>query len=483
MDIGQTKQLFLDDAIIAGMEGATRKLNQPTKHQGNPVVAMVRDDKRCWDAGLVMTFANVILDEGGKVFKMWYGVGGGDVGGSDASVALAYATSPDGITWHKPALGRAKFRGTTANNIVMNRDGCGTSVFRDPHETDPARRYKMLLRYEICAAYSPDGLRWAEYNQGQPVIGGAHDGHNLAYWDDLLGKYVAIVRDRTGPISEVRSQLVTDPEGRRGWKKLWDREGNRSPENHTLRRIGQAESDDFVNWTPTRCIVGADSDDPLNQDQFYNMEVMQYEGTRIGLMTVFSCDPAYSRAVVQLTCSRDGMNWERVGGREVFLAPGLLEDVDWGTIYPAQAPVVVGDEIWIYYVAHARDHLGNRPEGAPEPEHTSGMALARLRLDGFVSVDAEEQGALTTRPFTFRGGELVINADASDGQVMVEVQDVEGKPIPGFGRQDCLALRADEVRHTVTWTGKEDLKALEGKAVRLKFYLSRAKLFSLKFQN
>ena len=203
MDIGQTKQLFLDDAIIAGMEGATRKLNQPVKHPGNPVLPMVRKDQPCGDAGLVMTFANVILDEKEKVFKMWYGVGSGDIAASDSEVALAYATSQDGITWHKPALGLAEFRDTTANNIVLNRDGCGAGVLKDPHEADPARRYKMFLRYEICAACSPDGLRWTEYNQGEPVMKGGHDGHNLAYWDDGLGKYVAILRDRMGPVKEV----------------------------------------------------------------------------------------------------------------------------------------------------------------------------------------------------------------------------------------------------------------------------------------
>ena len=479
MDIGQTKQLFLDDAIVEEMDQVSRTLNRPTKHPGNPLLPAVPELASAWDAGLVSTFASVLFDGEEKCFKMWYGLGG--IEGGDEEFALAYATSQDGTTWHKPTLGLASFQGTTANNIVLPKDGCGTSVFKDLRETDPARRYKMLLRYQVCAAHSADGLRWTEYNRSEPVMAGGHDGHNLAYWDEGLGKYVAILRDRQGFIAAVRPELISDPEGRRGWKKLWDPEYNRAPENHTLRRIGQAESNDFVHWTPMRCIVGAAAADPLNEDQFYNMEVLQYAGLRIGLMTVFSCDPDYSRAGVQLVCSRDGMNWDRVADRAVFLAPGEREEFDWGRIYPAQAPLVVGDEIWIYYVGDATDHLEKRPPDAAAPAYLNGIGLARLRLDGFVSVDAGDQGSLTTRPFTFAGDKLVVNAAAGDGQIAVEVQEAEGKAVPGFARQDCIPLTGDEIRHQVSWKERRHLQLLAGRSIRLKFYLQRARLFSFKF--
>ena len=60
------------------------------------------------------------------------------------------------------------------------------------------------------------------------------------------------------------------------------------------------------------------------------------------------------------------------------------------------------------------------------------LGLARMRMDGFVSVRAgREEGLLTTWPLRFDGGELWINADASRGSLQVEVLDLFGKPVPG----------------------------------------------------
>ena len=88
------------------------------------------------------------------------------------------------------------------------------------------------------------------------------------------------------------------------------------------------------------------------------MEVLPYEGLRIGLMTVFSDDPDYCRGSVQLTSSRDGRNWRRFENRQPFIPlSNRLGDFDWGSIYPLQAPLVVDDEIWIYYVGYGVDHL------------------------------------------------------------------------------------------------------------------------------
>ena len=49
------------------------------------------------------------------------------------------------------------------------------------------------------------------------------------------------------------------------------------------------------------------------------------------------------------------------------------------------------------------------------------IGLAKLRLDGFISVDAGgKEGVLLTEPFKFEGDKLVINADATGGEVAVE---------------------------------------------------------------
>ena len=50
--------------------------------------------------------------------------------------------------------------------------------------------------------------------------------------------------------------------------------------------------------------------------------------------------------------------------------------------------------------------------------------------------------------------------------------------IEGFGVEDCDVLEGDHISRTVTWRGRSDLSALEGRNLSLRFQLARAKLFS-----
>ena len=51
-------------------------------------------------------------------------------------------------------------------------------------------------------------------------------------------------------------------------------------------------------------------------------------------------------------------------------------------------------------------------------------------------------GTFTTRPFRFSGRELVLNlSTGAAGGVFVEIQDTDGKPIPGYTRADALQFR------------------------------------------
>lgn len=483
LTIGDTRQLFIDDHNIESLAGVTKKMNQPTKHDGNPLLAMVPRQDRSWDADMPFSFGSVLFDEQQQLFKMWYGLH--HRGEHDSESVLCYATSKDGINWRKPKLGIHELHGTKQNNVVMNHSGHASGVFKDVLEKNPAKRYKMLhmwRNYQVYASYSADGLHWNAYNRGQSVlfIPPGHDSQMTAYWDRGLGKYVAIVRDRTGRIQDVRKRLITDATARRGWLKLWNPDGGSSPENHSIRRVGQAFSNDFVHWTDYQCILGADDQDPPNQDQFYNMEVLPYGDLRIGLMTVFSHDPNYCRGAVQLTYSRDGRNWHRAANRKVFLPLSQPGDFDWGIIYPLQAPLIVGDEIWIYYTGYGVDH-----HHQPPPNVTgflNGIGLAKLRLDGFVSVDAGTmEGTLTTRRFVFSGNQLVINTNAESGQVLVAILDADDKPLSGFSKRDCDPVQVNKTRQRISWNGKSDLAHVAGNPVKLRFYLKNAKLFSFMF--
>ena len=483
--LGSERQLFVDDFLIESLDGARQTLNQPTKFEENPVIAGVAKGEARWEAGMRHSFASVLYDPENKLFKMWYSLWAGS--GGDEETVLCFTSSDNGIDWQRTWLDLFQHEEWEKTNIVMPHSGIGSGVFEDHRESDPAKRYKMLHMwkdYKIYASYSADGLRWTQYNDGKPVFfqPPGHDSQMVAYWDEGLGKYVGIIRDRTGRISELRPRLVSDPAGRAGWRKVWDPKKNRSPENHSIRRVGQIESSDFVHWTNYRVIVGPDGEDPLNRDQFYNMEVMPYEELRIGLTTVFTYDPEVPRGAVQLTSSRDGRNWQRVGDRGVFLAPSTrVGDFDWGTIYPIQAPFVNGHEIWIYYVGHGVDHHHVPPPGVDG--FPNGIGLAMLRLDGFVSVDAgEDGGTLTTKAFTFKGNRLLVNAAAS-GTLRVEILDSSGSPVSGHTKSDCDPISGDSLRHTVKWSRESGLTSLQGKPIKLRFHLKNAKLYSFFFES
>lgn len=67
------------------------------------------------------------------------------------------------------------------------------------------------------------------------------------------------------------------------------------------------------------------------------------------------------------------------------------------------------------------------------------------------------------------------------GQVLVELQDANGKAIPGFALDDCEPIYGDHIARVVQCNNGSDVSALAGKPVRLRFGMSDADLFSLRF--
>jgi hypothetical protein len=64
----------------------------------------------------------------------------------------------------------------------------------------------------------------------------------------------------------------------------------------------------------------------------------------------------------------------------------------------------------------------------------------------------------------------------------VEIQDADGKPIPGFTLADSIELYGDTVARNAIWKDNPDLGALAGKPVRLRFVMKDADLYSIKFE-
>jgi len=486
--IARDKQFFVDNYIIEEMQNLKRVLNQPVKYERNPVLSCDQP----WETGCRCgLYGCVLYDEEESVFKMWYGLRNSD----QHLTAVAYATSRDGIHWDKPKLSVAEFGGTTDNNVVFGpprpptkeeadadptmrpmyeqglRDQLeGAIVIKDVIEKDPAKRYKMLFRgpplayFMVNGAYSPDGIHWRGYKEN-PIIPLRSDSSCNVLWDPAIDRYVAFLRFWI-PFGEDEPNYYP---------------GRSYPGGPNVRAVGRSESRDFIHWTPAEVIMTPDEkDDPAHRN-FYGMQVMRHGGVYFGFLSVLRAD---DHMYMQLAFSRDGRRWIRAGDRGVFLPTGSKGAFDWGMVYTFQSQLVVGDEIWIYYGGHKNLH----GQGG---ERQSSIGLAKLRLDGFVCIEAgDEEGVLTTKPFKFKGNKLVINADATGGELNVEILEyknmyhsLEVDPIPGFTRDECIALKENEIRHTATWKNGSDLTTLQGKTIKLKFNIRHAKLYSFQFKD
>ena len=145
---------------------------------------------------------------------------------------------------------------------------------------------------------------------------------------------------------------------------------------------------------------------------------------------------------------------------------------DDGMVFASDRVIERDDAWWLYYTGHdgyhdAKDRVGS-------------VGLVKFRKEGFVSIRADERGLesyVVTRPLRWPGGELAINADASDGYVKVAATDAFRRPYEGFTFEDCVPFTGDAVRHGVAWKDAR-MSALEGNVVRLEFAFKRADLFA-----
>ena len=466
-EIDSRVQLFVDDHLVADSDRVWRSLTgayntRPRKVAENPIIK----PDRPWEGYLVLQPGSAIYDEEEQVFKLWYNTFGNSRN-TDVREFLCYATSKDGIHWEKPELGIVEFRGSKANNIVLDWVSWNHVVLKEPDDPDPNRRYKMAYwqhhdrpRHGIWVAFSPDGLNWTDY-ENNPVV---------PIWGsgDTFG-------------------LMRDPGTKQYW--LYHKTSPGGP-----RKVSRLVSDDFIHWRDSRFVLEPDEMDPPHTE-FYGVSAFPYGSHYLGLIWVFHTDIQTMDA--QLASSVDGVNWERSVYRRPFMVLGYQvngyggSSFDSGMVFPISTPVVHDGEVWIYYSGF--DNLHN----APAADHKGQIGLMKIRQDGWAALDATAEGHVTTHPLRFEGSTLRVNvellaggkggADApwkdifnddpdNNGYLRVELQDQNGKTIPGYGAAESKLSEEEGVYRTVSWEGG-NLSGVTG-PVRLKFVYSRARLYS-----
>jgi hypothetical protein len=126
----------------------------------------------------------------------------------------------------------------------------------------------------------------------------------------------------------------------------------------------------------------------------------------------------------------------------------------------------------MYYTAINTGH------GAPIPPKTTTIGLAKWRRHGYASLDAgPEGGHLETKPLRFMSPNLIINADASRGQLRVALLEADGTAIPGQGFDESEVMYKDSTKWQVRWNDVSDIP--QDRPVRVSIRLANTRLFSL----
>ena len=444
------KHLALDSRVIGRTERVRLVLGKVEKDKRNP---LFREDKP-WEPRFDNLYANVIRDDDG-LYKCWYSPFIIDRPSAETpaeekkrvsymqaarkmraekgkgpwrEMGICYAVSKDGIAWEKPDLGLVELKGSKHNNLVL-RGPHGTGIWKDPRDPDPQRRYKMIFKgRRMSVAFSPDGLRWSK-----PVpcaaMAARGDTHNNAFWAPDLGRYVAITR-------------------------LWDGQ----------RIVGRSQSEDFVRWTRAVEVLRGDT-----TRQTYAMPVFRYAGVYLGLLMVL--DKRTDLVDCELAWSPDTVRWERVCPGTPLIPRGPKGSHDWGCVYAAACPVVLEDEIRLYY-------------GGSDGQHTNwrdgSFCLARLRPDGFACMEPtapDAVGVVVTKPILCVGQALTVTADAAGGSLRVAVEGAEG-----LGLDTCRPITQNVTDTRIRWKGDGDLAAFVGRRIRLRFELRAARLYAFGFE-
>ena len=486
------KYLFVDDENIEVIENLARKLHQPEKFDNNVVI---RPDYRWENVGIqVRTTPVWVPDEG--VFKLIYNtIAEGTTPAADVTGAMygmdryaCYATSTDGVNWQKPFLEMHDYAGGDwhgrpigkKNNIVPTAAGMVQGPVLDPHDPDPRRRFKGLRHGTdgLRSLVSADFLHWEELDT--PPLP-SHDESHLTY-DDNERQFILLAKGG-GPYG-------------RSWHL--------------------SLSNDFAQWEHHGLVFHADQvdqengrerlqrffDDPAYLTPFvnrpeergtdvYNFPVFPYEGLYLATPVMHHWSGKYpplyenieSRKSVELASSRDLKKWNRVADRAPFMELSPVGDgsaYDTCQILVTNCPVVRNNELWFYYLGFR--HRALTTDQVIKRKYLDGSALcmARLRMDGFVSLKGGvEWGSVLTKPLTVTGPNLHINTDSWRGKVLVEVLDADsGTPIPGFTREDCVPFVINSIDEKVQWRTETSLSALAGRTVRLRFHIWRAELYA-----
>jgi hypothetical protein len=308
---------------------------------------------------------------------------------------------------------------------------------------------------------SPDGIHWQKVRE-EPLITkgqmrGPFDSQNLAFWSTAENRYICYFRSWTTGATRYRTVSRTTSEDFIHWDEPVEMDLGDTPREHLYTnqtspyfRAPHIYISVAARFMPHRQVLTKDQALELNVNPKYFKDC--------------------SDAIFMTT--RGGNRYYRTF-LDSFIRPGIgLGNWVSRSNYPVLNVAQTGPTEMSVYL--------NQDYAQP------GAHLHRysLRIDGFVSVNAPYSGGeLITTPVLFTGDKMVINFSTSAaGYVKVELQDEKGKAIKGFDLKNSQKIVGNEIEKKVTWKGSPNLRALNGKPVKIRFVMGDADLYSFRFK-
>jgi len=448
IQLGEKREIFVDYFLIDKLEGA-----HITMHKPCDMGAVMYFDKP-WE-GQFCTYFTILKDE--DLYRVYYR-GLPDI---SATEVTCYAESKDGINWEKPSLLICEMMGSTENNILLDSKPIthNFSPFIDLNpDSKPGQKYKALggsTKSGLIPYTSSDGIHWIKLQEESVIKQGKFDSQNVSFWSESEGQYVCYFR------------IFTE---------------------NKFRSVSRTTSKDFLNWTePVEMTYG---DTP--PEQMYTQQTSPYFraphiylaiGARLmpdrqtlteeQLMELKVDSSQYKGLSEPYFMSTRGGNIYDRTFMESFIRPGIgFNNWTARTNYPVLNVVQTGPEEMSIYV--------NQDYAQP----TAHLHRYSLRLDGFTSITAPYAGGeVITKPFIFNGKQLEINYSTSaTGEIRFEIQDENGKPLPGYTLNDAKPLIGNEISRMVTWNGNGNIEQFSSKPIRLHVYMKDADLYSIRFK-
>lgn len=459
ISIDNGRQLFVDDYLIQSISGIVRHWNSPVKSE----VPVLRPTK----VGGFRSSGCTVATDGGlwwdpviSKFRLWYE--------ENWTGNLCYAESTDGHNWHLPDLGiiPGTNRLFTDEEEISGKSVDSWSVLPDYTSEAPYSNWKMLVSppggmTDDILFESADGKHWTRLGSA-----GKSGDRSTMHYDAILGKWVFSLRSY--------------------------RNGKRSRDFFAVENFSDAIRSQYENPGEWPGVMHGLEAQALH---LYNFDAVPYESLMLGVMEILHKSPRDNidciesglpkQTELRFAFSRDGKDYSPAPC--AALSPSGLGSGKWDTGYLSATGgicVILEERLCFFYSAlrgdaeMRREVVGDQPLGSQGMYYNGAIGMAMLRRDGFAGMVADGNGEIVTKPLSFTGGHLFVNAECLFGELSAEIIDENGLPFTGFSADDCRQMKFDDsTKYELVFSGGS-LSSLSGKGARIRFRLHCATLYS-----